>query len=390
MDLEYTSLNHLQPHSCLKRTFSQRTSNDNDTYSFKRTRLAKWLHELPSRRRSTRMPRPVFKVPPTPPSTLTRMSVEEAASFRDTASDTSSRSTRRLVEQPQYRRINLRGAGITYCETPIGPGDECLHEIVHRIRQPRLSPQPSAEDINMARLRGFEFNATEAQVQEYHRDTVFPERHGITQRVDQQTMPNLLPALCPPLSKPVPDSAYGLDLSQTRFSMENRIREAGGITNAKEDTAYTFLTIEFKGDSGALSTALNQCLGDAAACIMSIKRLEKTLVELPVQKICFSVAVSPMFASCFLMRFEDDKYVMKTVDRFSLGDYDQIIKYRSMMKNIIDWGAEHCAQIVEALERSSRSPAIVIENHMAGVKRPRGSSTRASKCSSRKKPKTIA
>jgi hypothetical protein len=335
------------------------------------------------------MPRPVFRVPPTPPSTLTRLSVEEA-SVRDTASDTSSRSTRRLVEQPQYRRINLRGGGITYCETPIEPGDEYLHELMQRIRQPRLSPQPSAEDINMARLRGFEFNATEAQVQEYHRDTVFPERHGKTQRVDQQTMPNLLPVLYPPLSKPVPDSAYGLELSQTSFSTENRIREAGGITNAKEDTAYTFLTVEFKGDSGALSTALNQCLGDAAACIMSIKRLEKALGELPVQQVCFSVAVSPTFASCFVMRSKDDEYVMKTVERFSLGDYKQFVRYRSMMKNIMDWGAERCAQIVEALDRSSCSPAVVIKNHMAGVKRPRSSSTRASKCSSRKKSKTIA
>ena len=123
---------------------------------------------------------------------------------------------------------------------------------------------------------------------------------------------------------------------------------------------------------------------------MSIKRLEGVLTELPVQEICFSVAVSPTFASCFLMRFEDDGYVMKTVERFSLGDYEQLLRYRSMMKNIIDWGDERCTQIVNALEPSSRLPAEIISEHVAGTKRRHNSLARGSRCPSRKKLKTVA
>jgi hypothetical protein len=220
----------------------------------------------------------------------------------------------------------------------------------------------------MSVLQQLEYSATEVQVQEFHKTVVFPEICCTVRRIDQQMMPCSLPSTDLPLSKPTPDIAYGLDLQRTEPPVEKIIRKFGGITNAKEDVAYTFLTVEFEGDGGMLSIALNQYLGDAAASIRATERLNKTYGAVVVDNICFSIAATPALAFVYLMCVQNGVYTMWTLKRFVLGNFDLFSRYRGTVRNILEWGSERCGNIVRALESGSSAPPQVIAAHMTTIR----------------------
>ena len=382
----------------LKRPFE---SAQTDHYHIaKRARLDQWLDNLVQTRRHIRMSRQTPRLPPTPPQSLVStehsigpsVAVASSADYAGTrtvrssgtASECSVKSTKRLVEQTQYRRLHLGSANI-YHGTQ---SNQAVDDVAKRMLVPRSSPQPSCNELNMSRLSQLEFSATEAQIQEYYRRHILPERYGAVQRVDQQCMPHVLPSVPLPLSKPIPDSAYGLNLSDVEASIERQIREVGGVTNAQGDVAYTFVTIEFKGDSGTLSTALNQCLGDAAACLIAVQRLNRELSEVFIEEVCFSISVTPALGFVHAMGCSEGRYEMVTVARHALGDYAQLLTFRRMVRNILDWGNDRSMKIIQALEHPSRSLVSISEAHSPAdsfTKRSRRSSAGVASSSKRTK-----
>ena len=52
----------------------------------------------------------------------------------------------------------------------------------------------------------------------------------------------------------------------------------------------------------------------------------------------------------------DGVRTMWTLERFALCDFDQLLRYRGVVKSILEWGSERCKAIVEALEQSGNEP----------------------------------
>lgn len=302
-----------------------------------------------------------FVVPPTPSSTRSRP-LSRAGSARGSArgseatSRTNRSSARISVEDSDYRDILI--ANNIHMRPRREPLPEHVNNLVGDIRKDRDSPGPSAEEIvNDSRLEELFQGAAESRVEEYFKKRIFPEPDAsdiLEWSIHMQLSRNVVPfpdvAIVPKFSTPTPDLLYGYNRTdafpephhQSHLIATGRDVRA---TNEYNTLVFPFFVIEFKGISGNMWVAGNQCLGGAAACVSIAEGLNRQLAEYeseevyPIDSAAFSIAMNGSEARLYVSWKHDElRYYMKDVESYLLCRPDDYIEFRKVVRNIIDWG----------------------------------------------------
>ena len=298
-----------------------------------------------------------FVVPPTPPSIASR-SEALGDTGSDAPSDISSRSSARsLVEDPDYRDLNLAGNNI-YMRPLREELPEHIAGLVDHIRRDRDSPGPSLDQVSQdAELNELWMGAGEPKVEDYFRDTIFPKPgpSGILDRADRQpmakhTVPNTGSKF--KVSNPVPDMLYGYSRHGAFPQQKTQLNSMGREPRANnQGLIFPFFMIEFKGDGptgvGSMWVATNQCLGGSASCVNIVERLNRQLRQCKSDAVClinsavFSIAMSGTEARLYISWNHNElDYYMANVQSFLLQDPEHYLKFRKYVRNIIDWGKD--------------------------------------------------
>ncbi|CAJ2510568.1 Uu.00g095370.m01.CDS01 [Anthostomella pinea] len=311
-----------------------------------------------------------FMLPPTPASTRSRRSYQAT---EDSASSTAS------VRHPSYRQNNLNSNGIDirHANTQL-PGHISSH--VETLRAERDSPSPS-EQISgyLDRMEDLQRGCTEADVEEFFTDTVFPKNwdlaYGRSAGLESAKSSLMSSHLIPnnpesqfKVSGPKPDLLYGYSgaLRDRAFTQPQFLaQEALHPRNARfgEATAqglrFPFFAIEFKaagGTRGDLWVATNQCAGASSACLEAVNQLNTSLPNHPsvqrIDNLSYCIAMDNNTAQLYVSWKEDDlNYSLQRVNAFLLSDPEHFKNFRKHVRNILDWGKDtHLAQIRDALD----------------------------------------
>lgn len=309
-----------------------------------------------------------FALPPTPYSTGSR---SYRARTEDSASSTAS------VRHPSYRQNNLfaNGIEILHAHTRL---PDYISSHVEGTRAERDSPGPSAEQID-GYLHGLETLAkgcTEAQVESFFEDTVFPKpfdhAYGLpaglagakSSLMSSHLIPNN-PESPFRVSQPKPDLLYGYS-GDGAFSRPQLLAQSGlhpQNTRFAEATTqglrFPFFAIEFKaagGTGGDLWVATNQCAGATPACLNAVDRLntllQKSGSKQSVDNLSYSVAMDNNIAQLYISWKEEDlNYYLQRVDAFLLSSPEHFRNFRKQVRNILDWGKDkRLTQIKDALD----------------------------------------
>ncbi|KAJ2973202.1 hypothetical protein NUW58_g8996 [Xylaria curta] len=219
----------------------------------------------------------------------------------------------------------------------------------------RKSPGPSPDQVRQdTALYNLDMEAVEeAGVGKYFLTTIFPDpiQSDSIQRIERQPMAkHTIPSTARSefkISSPIPDALYGYNRN-TAFtqqftqliSMKN-----DPMANAR-GMIYPFFVIEFKGATGNLWVATNQCVGGSVSCVNMIERLNEQLRKCKSDNIqaidsaVFSIAMNATEARLFISwKHNKLDYYMQQVECFALQRPDDYIELRKYVRNIIDWGA---------------------------------------------------
>ncbi|TGJ78378.1 hypothetical protein E0Z10_g10387 [Xylaria hypoxylon] len=308
-----------------------------------------------------------YAVPPTPNSYAGSYAPSIAPSDDTGATPGSSRSSRALVEDPYYRDQNL-AANHVHMRPRYEPFPEHIANVVDYARKKRDSPGPSPDDVyrDMAldalEMRGLD----EPEVEDYFRDRVFPKpgeeddlRRSDRQPMSRYPVPNYGTKL--KISNPIPDMLYGYSRHHAFPNQQTQLISMGNEMNGtanSQSLMYPFFVIEFKGNSGDLWVATNQCLGASTSCVNIAERLNDQLRKCksskikPVDSTAFSIAMNGTEARLYVSwKHSDLDYCMQKVKSFLLQDPEHYIKFRKHVKNIIDWGKDkRLKEIRESLD----------------------------------------
>lgn len=270
--------------------------------------------------------------------------------------------TQRLVEQDEYRDVNLAMNNIHLLH-PSTDFPEDIGNILNRIRQARDSPGPSLDEVqNDSDLHDLWMSAAELDVEDYFKSKIFlnPKKSDSLKRSDRAPMArNAVPPRVgqnpAKVSYPIPDRLYRYNLTEAfSFPQRKQLRSMGTpIPANRHGLIYPFLLIEFKGDDsgGARSfwVATNQCLGGAATCLNVVEHLNTILRQLEKKKakvhfmknVVFSIALSGTEARLHISWKHDAvTYHMAKVEDFALQKPKDYLEFRQQVLNIIDWGKD--------------------------------------------------
>ncbi|KAJ4230986.1 hypothetical protein NW759_002968 [Fusarium solani] len=261
---------------------------------------------------------------------------------------TESSSKRSLVEEPTYRDYNLVRNNIYY-DHSYDPTPTPITELLDRMRQGRDSPGPSADEIQRdARLEDLSRGASEARVENYFLVHVFPDPEPfdhVTRTGKRKMAQGHVPSTDSEhrVSIPIPDVLYGYTM-QNAFPQQLRTLKKGIEAN-NDGLLYPFLLVEFKGESGSLWVATNQCLGGSATCVNITEELNVELRQCtsvptqPIDSAAFSIAIRNTEARLYVSWKQDEReYHMADVGSYLLHDPEQSVKFRKIVHNILDWG----------------------------------------------------
>ncbi|KKZ60320.1 hypothetical protein EMCG_04943 [[Emmonsia] crescens] len=293
-----------------------------------------------------------FAMSPAPASAVSGASVGNAASESSSRSVASSKSAKRLVQDRSYRSLNLVSHNIRLRQ-PHEEIPEYIARLINEIRQDRVSPEPSLDSIRQdSALTKLEWAASsESEVEKYFSTKVFPDPdpNESLQRTDRHPMaPHTIPKVATSdykLATPVPDILYGYnrDMAFPQHTVHLLATETESIANS-QDLIYPFFDIEFKGEDGSLWEGTNQCLAGSASCVNMVEALNDRLDERKNNKVqsinsaAFSVTMSGTEARLFVTWKENNKYSMSKVESFLLQSPDHYLKFRKLLRNILDWG----------------------------------------------------
>jgi hypothetical protein len=246
------------------------------------------------------------------------------------------------------------------------PFPEHIANVVDYARKKRDSPEPSPDDVyrdialDELEMRGLD----EPEVEDYFRDRVFPKPNpgGYLRRSDRQPMsrhavPNYETKL--KISNPIPDMLYGYSRHHAFPDQQTQLISMGDRPVANnQGLMYPFFVIEFKGNSGNLWVATNQCLGGSTSCVNVAERLNDQLRKCKSSKVklvdstAFSIAMNGEVARLYVSwKHSDLDYYMQKVDSFLLQKPQDYIEFRKHVKNIIDWGKDkRLKEIQESLD----------------------------------------
>lgn len=166
----------------------------------------------------------------------------------------------------------------------------------------------------------------------------------------QEAVPTAGPHVAERISTPKPDFAYGYNanhgsvFSESQDIALSRLRPNHGFANATQKLAFPFLVVEFKGSGlNFADVAVNQCLGDSAACVKVINNLNGLFAGYPdinaVNNIAFSFEVNIETAILYVAwSTKGPKYHLRILKRFHLeNDY---VAFWRCVDNILRWGQE--------------------------------------------------
>ncbi|KAI0403527.1 hypothetical protein F4802DRAFT_292129 [Xylaria palmicola] len=311
-----------------------------------------------------------FAVPPTPASTGSQ-------SYRATTDDSSSTAS---VRHPSYRRNNLysNGVDVRPANTQL-PGCVSSH-VVETLRAERDSPGPSPEQVDgyIDRLETLQRGCSEADVEEFFTDTVFPKNSDLTYGrlagLENSKLSLMANHLVPNnsespfrISQPKPDLLYGYSgdprdgaFTQPQFLAQARLhpRNARFPEATTKGLRFPFFAIEFKaagGTRGDLWVATNQCAGASAACLNAVDQLNTSLREYSAQSVnnlSYSIAMDNNVAQLYISWKEGDlNYYLQRIDAFLLSSPEHFKDFRNQVRNILDWGKnERLMRIGDALD----------------------------------------
>ncbi|KAJ9133153.1 hypothetical protein NKR23_g10945 [Pleurostoma richardsiae] len=302
-----------------------------------------------------------FAVPPTPASTRSRSRADsdgvsvapsDVTGFTLSSSRASGRS---LVEDPLYRDMNLAANNI-YMRPLREQFPSEVADLVNYVRRDRDSPGPSQEEVwQDAELNELWIGAGEPKVEDYFKDKIFPKSrpgdvldHSDRQPMARHTVPNAGSKLR--VSNPVPDMLYGYNRQAAFPQQQAQLISMGTemvANNQYNGLLYPFFIIEFKGDSGSMWVATNQCLGGSASCVNVAERLNHQLEQCksdeirPISSAAFSIAMSGSEARLYISwKHNELDYYMANIDSFLLQKPKDYIEFRKYVRNIIDWGRD--------------------------------------------------
>ncbi|KAK8128771.1 hypothetical protein PG984_009879 [Apiospora sp. TS-2023a] len=297
------------------------------------------------------------------PSIASASDVSRPATATGTVQTESTTSTRRLVEQPDYRSKNLAENNIHLLpRTSRIPLPKYVSDVCDDMRKPGVSPAPTPQELlrEMARLGKLQNDgAAESRVEDFFKENVFPTATTVAddglELVSKPTFLHCIPNGPTPnkVSRPVPYLVYGYDATDSGMPFSHVQKSAGammdprlGIIDSGKVLSFPFFVIEFKGDgpmNGNLWVATNQCLGSSAACTEAVIRLNDQLKKYPgarpVSDVTFSIAMSQNEAQLYVSwKTEELQYYTREAAAFYIRRSEEYQQFRRYVKNIIDWG----------------------------------------------------
>lgn len=190
---------------------------------------------------------------------------------------------KRLVEQPQYRELNLEMNNIHLLHSCQGI-PEHVGNLVELVGRDRDSLGPSSDEIrDDVNLHDLWINRSEPDVEKHFRVKIFPELNSLDSLKCSDRSPMARFAVPPCVGKnvarvsyPVPDRLYGYNRTQA-FSVAQR-GQLGAMGNQivgnRHGLLYSFFLVEFQGDGpGNFWVTTNQCLRGAATCLNMTEHL---------------------------------------------------------------------------------------------------------------------
>jgi hypothetical protein len=298
-----------------------------------------------------------FIMSPTPTSTGSRSGyAPSVAPSNISGASTDSSRKKSLVEDPNYRRLNL-AANHIHMHSSREQFPQHIAGLLNEVRKDRDSPNPSLDQVCQdTRLEDLEMGTAEPDVEKYFHTYVFPdpEPTDILKRTDRNPMAkHAVPDVGSNLkvSTPVPDMLFGY--TDEAFPQQQiQLISMGNETVANsQGLIYPFFVIEFKADgpsgAGSLWVATNQCLGGSASCVNIAERLNHQLGQCksdkvqPIDSAAFSIAMSGTEARLYISWKHDElNYYTRKVDSFLLQSPEYYLKFRKYVRNIIDWGKD--------------------------------------------------
>lgn len=230
-------------------------------------------------------------MPPTPISLPSRL-------YRAIEDST---STAASVRRPSYRQSNLNSNNINIRQANLQlPGHLSCH--IETLQAERDSPSLPSEAINgyIGRMENLQGGCTEADVEEFLTDTVFPknsdQNYGRSAGLESAKSALMSSHLIPNnpqspfrVSGPKPNLLYGYSgalrdgaFTQSQFLAQSSLHPHN--IRFPEATAqgsrFPFFAIELKaagGTHGDLWVAANQCAGASSACLNAVDQLNTAL-----------------------------------------------------------------------------------------------------------------
>lgn len=297
-----------------------------------------------------------FALPSTPASAMSRVSsyAQSVTPSDISGASTGSSQKKSLVEDPNYRRLNLAANNI-YIRLSREQFPQHIASLLDEVRKDRNSPGPSLDQVCQdTRLEDLEMGTGEPDVEKYFHTYVFPDPKpsDILKRTDRSPMAkHAIPDVGSKLkvSTPVPDMLFGYTDEAFPQQQAQLISMGNEIVAKSQGLIYPFFIIEFKADgpsgAGSLWVATNQCLGGSASCVNIAERLNRQLRQCknvqPIDNAVFSIAMSGTEARLYISWKHDElKYYMQKVDSFLLQKPKDYVEFRKYVRNIVDWGKD--------------------------------------------------
>lgn len=252
--------------------------------------------------------------------------------------------------------------------------------MLRKIRAERDSPGPSSEQIDkyLDELGILAEGCTEADVEEFLRDSVFPKpsdlAYGRSAGLGSSKSTLMSSHLIPNnpesqfrVSSPKPDLLYGYSgalrdgaFTQSQFLAQESLhpRNARFVEATIQGLRFPFFAIEFKaagGTRGDLWVATNQCAGASSACLTAVDQLNTSLQHQsvqPIDKLSYCIAVDNDTAQLYISWKEDGlNFYLQRVDAFLLSRPEDFKSFRKQVRYILDWGKNtRLTQIKDALD----------------------------------------
>ncbi|KAH7161099.1 hypothetical protein EDB81DRAFT_839495 [Dactylonectria macrodidyma] len=267
-----------------------------------------------------------------------------------------------LVAPPLYRLLNLASNNI-FLRPSRDPLPDRVAELLILVRRSRDSAEITHDQVRQNQaLENLDGQVKEEAVAAFFQKFVLPATDGpgclqgdAKQPMVGCTVPNTVTDFH--VSRPIPDMLYGYRLEKAFpdqwVQLMPLVREVAA-NNLAHPSLYPFFNIKFKGETGSMWVATNQCLGASSSCVNIAEDLNTRLKQCGSNKVIdstvFSLTTNGSEARLYVSWKHDEvNYYTTTIRRFLLQESDQYIELCNIIHNIIDWG---CGKRLDEIRES--------------------------------------